>query len=135
MPPTKRGGRKPRIRESAERVWLAGLGALALTEEQGARFFKTLVKRGENLERLTRTAWERDLATVRRAPRDAARRLGDNVQLRMDRALHRLGVPTRTEITRLSRRVASLADSLEKRPPARARRRVRAAVATSTPNE
>ena len=131
MPPSKRNGREPRIRESAERVWLAGLGALALTEEQGARFFKTLVKRGENLERLTRTAWERNLATVRRAPRAAARRVSANAQSSMDGVLHRLGVPTGGEINRLSRRVASLADSLEKRPPARARRRAKAAAATS----
>jgi poly(hydroxyalkanoate) granule-associated protein len=130
MPSTKRDGHEPRIRESAERVWLAGLGALAVTEEEGARFFKTLVKRGENLERITRTAWERNLATVRRAPTAAARRVSADAKSSMHGVLHRLGVPTRGEINRLSRRVAALADSLEKRPPARARRRAKAAAAS-----
>ena len=40
-------GRTPMLRDSVEQVWLAGLGALALTEEEGLRFFRRLVKKGE----------------------------------------------------------------------------------------
>lgn len=39
------------VRESAQKIWLAGLGALALAEEEGARLFDTLVERGRELER------------------------------------------------------------------------------------
>jgi hypothetical protein len=39
--------RKP---EKSHDVWLAGLGALAVTEQEGSDLFQTLVKKGEELE-------------------------------------------------------------------------------------
>ena len=38
------------LKESVQKVWLAGLGAVALTEEKGTEFFKNLVERGESYE-------------------------------------------------------------------------------------
>lgn len=38
-------------RQSAQKIWLAGLGALALAEEQGPHLFESLVERGRELER------------------------------------------------------------------------------------
>ena len=37
-------------RESAHRIWLAGLGALAKAEEEGSKLFKNLVREGERYE-------------------------------------------------------------------------------------
>ena len=51
---TRRNGGTPAMRESVEQVWLAGLGALALTEEEGSKFFRALVKKGEGIEKRSR---------------------------------------------------------------------------------
>ena len=39
------------IRESANRIWLAGLGAFAKTQEESEKLFQTLVKEGEAVEK------------------------------------------------------------------------------------
>ena len=39
------------IRESANRIWLAGLGAFAKTQEEGEKLFQSLVKEGETVEK------------------------------------------------------------------------------------
>ena len=111
----KSSTKQPVLRESAERIWLAGLGALALTEEQGTKLFKSLVKKGEGFERQTRTILDKQIATVKHAPSTAIRRIEGGVEHTMTGVLHRFGIPTRREIHTLTRRVESLADSLEKK--------------------
>ena len=119
----KRGNNKPPVlRESAERIWLAGLGALALTEERGTKLFKTLVKKGEAFDRATRSRLDKQIATVKDVPNTAIRRLEGSMEHTMTGMLHRFGIPTRREIHSLTRRVESLADSLEKKAPSRKRR-------------
>mgnify|MGYP000959782292 CR=1 FL=1 len=39
------------IRESANHIWLAGLGAYAKTQEEGEKLFQSLVKEGEKVEK------------------------------------------------------------------------------------
>src|SRR5690606_21832100 len=39
-----------RIRESAHKIWLAGLGALAAAEQEGGKLFRSLVRKGEQYE-------------------------------------------------------------------------------------
>ena len=63
------------LRESVEQVWLAGLGALALTEEEGSKLFKTLVKRGEGFERTAKKQLQKAVATAKEAPGTALTRI------------------------------------------------------------
>jgi len=114
--------KQPVLRESAEQIWLAGLGALALTEEEGAKFFKSLVKKGEAFDRATRSRVDKQIATVKHAPGTALRRLEGSVDQTMTGMLHRFGIPTRREINSLTKRVESLADTLEKKQTSRKRR-------------
>lgn len=52
MKTTPRARTVPReARESAQKIWLAGLGALAVAEEEGGRLFDRLVEKGLELER------------------------------------------------------------------------------------
>lgn len=39
------------IRESANRIWLAGLGAFAKTQEEGEKLFQAMVQEGEKVEK------------------------------------------------------------------------------------
>src|SRR3954471_15641425 len=42
------------IMESAQHIWLAGLGAFAKAQEEGGKLFEVLVKEGSTLEQRTR---------------------------------------------------------------------------------
>ena len=41
------------LKESASKIWLAGLGALSMTEGEGSNFFKNLVKKGQDFENMS----------------------------------------------------------------------------------
>ena len=105
------------LRKSAHDVWLAGLGALALAEEEGGKLFKALVKRGAVLEAKNVERLEKLLAKAKPMGEDAVVALRKvSVDTSMAGVLHRLGVPTRREIQGLTKRVEELTKSLERRP-------------------
>jgi poly(hydroxyalkanoate) granule-associated protein len=124
MPKTmkKNGSRAPRMKESAQAIWLAGLGALATAGEEGNRIFHRLVKRGEEAEKIGRgkldLRMKRITAKAADLKADANAAFGTRVRRPIDRgmsiALHRLGVPTRSEILALTKRVEALTRAVEK---------------------
>lgn len=99
------------LKDSAHRVWLAGLGALAAAEEEGGKLFKKLVEKGEKLE--SRGKERLDEA------KDKAGDVWTEVEKKMDdavtKALHRIGVPSRDEIRNLTKRVEELSAKVEAR--------------------
>lgn len=110
--------RKPAVKETAQDIYLAGLGAVAKAGEEGTRLFEELVKRGRTLEKTGRARVEQALdrarglrSDARKAVAKAAGPLDDGVTS----AMHRLGVPTRREIQALTRRVEELTRVVEKR--------------------
>ena len=104
------------LRQPVEKIWLAGLGALALTEEEGTRLFKSLVRRGQGFEKDTRALLDRAVETTKAAPGEMVTRLEHGVTETITGVLRRIGVPTRREISALTRRVEGLATTLEKKP-------------------
>ena len=54
-----------RIRESANQIWLAGLGAFAKAQQEGAKMFEALVEEGEKVQEKTKTAADERLAEMR----------------------------------------------------------------------
>ena len=97
--------------ESAHRIWLAGLGALSAAGEEGEKLFRTLVDRGENLEKRVSAPAKK----VRRKVADTRSRAGrafEGIESAFDdrvtAILGRLGVPTRAEIAALGRKVDRL---------------------------
>lgn len=101
------------IKESAQRIWLAGLGAFAVAEQEGTKMFNTLVERGREWESEGRERVDE----VRSKARSKVGGRFDDIESRIDAritdALHRFGVPTRDEIRELSRRVEELTAKLE----------------------
>ena len=107
------------IRESANRIWLAGLGAFAKTQEEGEKLFQSLVKEGEKIERQARKAAEARIAEARNKvvefrgkANQQIDRLEELFQERVAQVLNRLGVPSREDIQELSRRVEALNESI-----------------------
>ncbi|HEU0052296.1 MAG TPA: phasin family protein [Longimicrobium sp.] len=96
-------------------VWLAGLGALATVEEEGAAFYQNLVKRGETLVERGEEMEKRGKARIETLKGEAETRR-EQVVAKVETTvvdpvvdtLNRLGVPTRGEVRKLSEQVETL---------------------------
>ena len=111
------------VKDSAQQIWLAGLGAFAKAQGSGGKVFETLMKEGVNLQRKTQaTAGEKigDMADKMTA---MAGEVGHKANAQWDkletifeertaRALSRLGVPSAKELAALAARVDALAAAL-----------------------
>jgi poly(hydroxyalkanoate) granule-associated protein len=105
--------------ESAQQIWLAGLGAFAKAQGQGNAMFETLLKEGSNLEQKTRKlatgkvdgvrdAVESSVTQVRERTQETWDRLEQVFEDRVSRALAKLGVPGKKELDDLLKRVDEL---------------------------
>ena len=101
----KKKPKKGELRESAAKVWLAGLGALATAEKEGGKAFKNLVRRGERYQK-----------SIKKPVGEAKKKVGDVFDHQVTMTLHRLGVPTRKELADLTQRVEQLTRRLEATP-------------------
>jgi len=107
------------IMDSAQQIWLAGLGAFAKAQEQGGHLFENLLKEGSSLEQKTRKlatgkvddvrdAVETGVTQVRERTQETWDRLEQVFENRVSRALAKLGVPARKDIDELLKRVDEL---------------------------
>jgi poly(hydroxyalkanoate) granule-associated protein len=97
-----------KIRDSANQIWLAGLGAFAKAQQEGAGMFNALVKEGEAVQKRTKKAAGNTVDEIRRSATGAWDKLETVFEQRVARALHSLNVPTKKDIDHLSQRVAEL---------------------------
>lgn len=117
------------IRESAQRIWLAGLGAYSSAENEGASVFDQLVAVGTTFEKTARhqvsrpvRAAERGWSEARTSVSDVWNHLEIAFERRVGKALNSLQIPTHRDVLELSRRVEDLqraVDRLSRKSPAR----------------
>ncbi len=105
------------LKESAHRIWLAGLGALAAAGEEGSKMFSKLVDRGREYEGKGRTTVNEQVNRAASAAETTWDNLGERFDDMMTSTLHRLGVPTREEIRTLTQRVEELNSKVEMLKP------------------
>jgi poly(hydroxyalkanoate) granule-associated protein len=119
------------VKESAQQIWLAGLGAFSKAQEEGGKVFEALVKEGTSLQRKTQAAAEEKIseATNRMATMAADvtskasgqwGKLEDIFEERVSRALKKLGVPTNKDIDALMARIDELNRNVSKMPARKA---------------
>ena len=109
------------IKESAQQIWLAGLGAFAKAQEGGSKVFDTLVKEGESIQLKTRTLTDAKIAKVAGAAAGTWDRLEQAFEDRVARSLSSLGVPNKEDIDALSGRLAELSAVVQELTEARAK--------------
>lgn len=114
------------MRDSAHKIWLAGLGALAKAEEEGTKVFHSLVEAGEQFEARGKKRFKLvkgKMDEAREVAESQFEKLGDTFDNKVASAVQRLGVPSRDEIQRLTKRVEELTAKVDKlKPRAKARK-------------
>ncbi|RYF02308.1 MAG: poly(hydroxyalkanoate) granule-associated protein [Comamonadaceae bacterium] len=111
-------------RESAQQVWLAGMGAFAKAQQEGGKVFDNLVREGLDMQRKTQAAAEEHLSEAPTRASGLASGIGKRAsgqwdklegifEERVSKALRRLGVPTASDVQVLHDRIDALARELE----------------------
>ena len=105
------------LRESAHRIWLAGLGALSSAGEEGTKMFDRLVDRGRDYETKGRDEARKQYEGARSTTDELWNTWSGKLDEAVTSALHRMGVPSRDEIRNLTQRVEELNAKVEMLKP------------------
>ena len=112
------------VKESAQQIWLAGLGAFAKAQEGGGKVYESLMKEGLSIQRKTQAAAEEKIseATSKMANMagDIQSKAGqqwdklENIfEDRVAKALNKLGVPSAKDVDALIARIDALNKSVQ----------------------
>jgi poly(hydroxyalkanoate) granule-associated protein len=120
MARTTRSSTALTVKDNAQHIWLAGLGALATASEEGSKVFEDFVEKGAKLEKTGRARLEKVLhkaqgraRALRGEAEGAMGKFRAPIDAGVSTALNKLGVPTRKEILTLTRRVEELTRTVE----------------------
>ena len=113
------------IKNSAQQIWLAGVGAFGKAQQEGTKVFEALVREGNSIQKRTMQATEDKVSDfTQQIGKFAGRfqhqangtwdKLESVFEERVERALKRLGVPTNKEIADLTQRVEKLTASVNR---------------------
>ncbi|MGH8124481.1 MAG: phasin family protein [Rhodanobacteraceae bacterium] len=105
--------------DSAQQIWLAGLGALSRTQQEGGKFFDALVEEGVRIQEKTHAygqeqaeqAHEQSMPwmdVARKRTNAAMGKLEQAFDERIARAMKRMNMPSQTDIQELSARIDAL---------------------------
>lgn len=112
------------VKDSAQQIWQAGLGAFAKAQAEGTRAFETLVKEGVALQRKTQAAAEGRIAEATSRVTSMANDIGNRAsghwdklenifEERVAKALNKLGVPSSKDVSALIARIDELKRSVQ----------------------
>ena len=99
--------------DAARNMFLASIGAVVLAQEEIEEFVNKLVERGELAEKEGRRL-AKDLAERRTQKAERARgEMGGELDRRIEEMLHRMNVPTRSDVEALSRQITALSKKVD----------------------
>ncbi len=116
------------VKDSAQQIWLAGLGAFAKAQEEGGKVFEALVKEGTHLQKKTQGLAEDKISEVTQKMSKMTNMAGDVsakagqqwdklesiFEERVSKALNKLGVPSSKDVDALIARIDSLSAQVAK---------------------
>jgi poly(hydroxyalkanoate) granule-associated protein len=111
------------MKESAQQIWLAGLGAFSKAQQEGGKAFETLVKNGLDMQRKTQETAEAKLHEATQKMTGIAQELNQKAtgqwdkletifEDRVAKALSRMGIPSAEQYQSLLDRIESLEQQL-----------------------
>ncbi len=113
------------VKESAQQIWLAGLGAFSKAQEEGNKVFGTLVKEGVSIQRKTQAVAEERISEATNKMTTMANgitskatgqwdKLENIFEDRVAKALNKLGVPSAKDVDALIVRIDELNKNVAK---------------------
>jgi poly(hydroxyalkanoate) granule-associated protein len=107
-----------RMKDSAQHIWLAGLGAFAKAQEEGSKVFENLVKEGSHLQQTTQQAQAKMTEAAEKVGQMASGQM-DKLETifeeRVAKALKSMGLPSAEDVAALQARVEQLEKQLAER--------------------
>ena len=107
-----------RMKDSAQHIWLAGLGAFAKAQEEGSKVFENLVKEGSQLQQTTQQAQAKMTEAAEKVGQMATGQM-DKLETifeeRVAKALKHMGLPSAQDLADLQARVEQLEKQLSER--------------------
>ena len=141
------------IKDSAQQIWLAGLGAFAKAQEEGVKVFDALVQEGKGLEAKTRKMTQERMGNmsekmgsvseqVNKAAQQASAKtnaawdkLEQVFEDRVARSLKSLGVPTNNDVGSLSKQIEELSAEVRALRASKARAAAKQSATTTAPRK
>ena len=116
--------RNSTVKDSAQQIWLAGLGAFTKAQQEGGKLFDALVKEGVGMQRKTQSAAEDKISQATGKMASMATDIGSKAAGRWDKlenifedrvakALTKLGAPSANDIEQLRQRIDALHKSVQ----------------------
>lgn len=113
------------IKDSAQQIWLAGLGAFSKAQEEGGKAFDSLVKEGLSIQRKTQAVAEERISEATNRVSHMATdisskaagqwdKLENIFEDRVAKALNKLGVPSARDIESLMERIDTLSQAVHR---------------------
>ncbi len=107
------------VKDSAQQIWLAGMGAFAKAQEEGGKVFDALVKEGTSLQKKTQGIAEERISAVTGKMTAMADGMSSKAgaqwdklesifEQRVAKALNKMGVPSSKDIDALIKRIDGL---------------------------
>ena len=112
-------------KESAEQIWLAGLGAFSKAQQEGGKVFNVLVQDGLALQKQAQAMAQEQLQAASSRFGDLANNMSQRAaepldkleslfEQRVAKALQRLGVPNAQDLHALQTQIEALTSELER---------------------
>jgi poly(hydroxyalkanoate) granule-associated protein len=116
---------KGSVKDSAQQIWQAGLGAFNKAQAEGSKAFEALVKEGVNLQRKTQSVAEEKISEATSKMSTMATDISSKASGQWDKlesifedrvakALNKLGVPSAKDVNALIARIDELNKSVQK---------------------
>lgn len=132
------------VKDSAQQIWQAGLGAFTKAQVEGAKALETLVKDSVSIQRKTKAAAEEKLSEATTKMSTMATdisskasgqwdKLENIFEERVAKALNKLGVPSAKDINALTVRIDELNQAVQKLSAKAPAAKVAASASTSKP--
>ena len=113
------------VKDSAQQIWLAGMGAFSKAQAEGGKVFEALVKEGVSLQRKTQAVAEEKIGEVTGRMTNMAGevqakagqqwdKLESIFEERTAKALGKLGVPSAKDVSALMSRIDELSGQVAK---------------------
>jgi poly(hydroxyalkanoate) granule-associated protein len=107
------------VKDSAQQIWLAGMGAFSKAQSEGGKVFEALMKEGLSLQKKTQGLAEERISAVTSKMSAVAGdvsgkagaqwdKLESIFEARVEKALNKMGVPSRRDIDALIKRIDEL---------------------------